>query len=97
MDVIIKDEFEEKKRTTDSTSYVSAVQFDYLSDDEWRNIIFLPFDKRWEGFIIIFLLMDSFRIVHEIFFGRLNTNTRFIISITELLYAIDTVLSIMHR
>lgn len=82
----------------DATSYVSSIaEDDVRGEDEWRNIIFIPFDKRWETLIIILVLLNTFIVVYQIMFGTLSKYVISLDYIHESLYFVDTLLSALHR
>lgn len=94
MDTIDESDRSARHFHADATSYISA-EDDRSTEGEWRNIIFVPFDKRWEFLIIVLVLIQTTVILYEIFFGYLDVGNY--LNVIEAVYACDTILSIMHR
>lgn len=95
-----RDDWSFKKRRSILETNISSAESTLTqttSDDDWRNIMFLPFNKKWECLIVVIIILSSFRVTHGIFYGHINDNYNYMAHVLEILYAIDTVLSILHR
>lgn len=66
-------------------------------DDEWRDIMFLPFNEIWECFLVIVILIDVNIVYYNVVFRTNNEITTVLHTGVAGLYFIDTALSIMHR
>lgn len=94
------EELEEKSQkhsVHDATSYVSSLTEEYKSEGEWRDIIFLPFRRKWQIMITIFVLINTVICLYQIMFGSLGSYALTLEYIHDFTYIIDTTLVVFHR
>lgn len=67
------------------------------TNEEWKNIIFIPFDKKWEIMVVIGTLIQTCTAIYDLIFGNLNDLVKKLYIVNEFIYFLDTILIILHR
>lgn len=65
-------------------------------DSNWKDLIFLPFNRTWRFFITLSIIFNGAIIAYDIAYHSEKSNT-YLFLFLETLYAIDVGLYISHR
>lgn len=87
---------------------VSTIKINYGDEEhedittlgDWRNVIFVPFDLKWETLLICSVMFSTMTSIYDVLYEPQNAVTFFLSAlyyVDEVLYFVDTVFCIMHR
>lgn len=80
-----------------SATYTSVTEHMLnVYDSNWKDLIFLPFNRTWRFFITLSIIFNGAIIVYDIAYHSEKSNM-YLFLFLETLYAMDVILYISHK